>query len=169
MSTTQRPESTPASINNQTTEALTPKLNGADQVTSFTSVETSSLSGPANKPARTGLKLKLTLLAIAMGVLPVLGVGVTVHNLVNRSITEMTETSSSPTAQVEADQLKRSLFLTLLWGTGLSAVAVGIIAAALANRSSRRLQAAIAALEKLSQGDVNVAVAEDGDDESGIL
>ncbi|WP_126146716.1 GAF domain-containing protein [Synechococcus elongatus] len=169
MSTTQRPESTPASINNQTTEALTPKLNGADQVTSFTSVETSSLSGPANKPARTGLKLKLTLLAIAMGVLPVLGVGVTVHNLVNRSITEMTETSSSPTAQVEADQLKRSLFLTLLWGTGLSAVAVGIIAAALANRSSRRLQAAIAALEKLSQGDVNVAVAEDGDDEIAVL
>ncbi|WP_370538892.1 GAF domain-containing protein [Synechococcus elongatus] len=167
MSTTQRPENAAPQVGNSTAEHFNQGVIGADLGTPSANGQNSSSTG--SKPVRSGLKLKLTLLAIAMGVLPVLGVGMITHSLVNRSITEMAQTSGSATAQQEAEQLKRSLFFTLLWGTGLSALAVGVIAAALASRSSQRLQAVIDALEKLSQGDLNVAVAADGDDEIAVL
>ena len=64
---------------------------------------------------------------------------------------------------------QRELLLTLIKGTGLTALLVGAIAAYLANRATRPILAATSAVEKLGQGKLNTRIAVAGEDELAAL
>ena len=64
---------------------------------------------------------------------------------------------------------ERRLLQTLLLGTGLTALLVGLIAAYLANRATRPIAAAASAVEKLGQGKLDTRVTVQGQDEIAVL
>jgi methyl-accepting chemotaxis protein len=72
-----------------------------------------------------------------------------------------------PASSVFAPQ--RTLILALLLGTVLSAMLVGSIAAALANRATRPVLKAATAVEKIGQGDLATRLEVRGDDELAAL
>ena len=74
---------------------------------------------------------------------------------------------AEPTAIAFSAQ--RRLLLTLLLGTGLTALVVGAIAAYLANRATRPIVNAAGAVEKLGQGELDTRVAVKGQDEFATL
>ncbi len=63
----------------------------------------------------------------------------------------------------------RQLLLTLLLGTGLTALLVSAIAAYLANRATRPILAASKAVEKLGQGELDTRITVEGEDELATL
>ncbi len=71
------------------------------------------------------------------------------------------------TAVVFAEQ--QSLLLSVLLGTGLTALIVGAIAALLARRATRPITTAANAVEKLGQGKLNTRIAVEGQDELATL
>jgi methyl-accepting chemotaxis protein len=73
----------------------------------------------------------------------------------------------APTEVAFASQ--RQLLLSMLLGTALTAIAVGAIAAYLANRATRPLVEATEAVQKLGQGEFNTVVPVQSDDEMGVL
>lgn len=64
---------------------------------------------------------------------------------------------------------QRQLLLTLLLGTGLTALLVGAIAAYLADRATRPILGAADAVKKLGQGELNTRIAVKGEDELAVL
>ncbi|NEP57509.1 MAG: GAF domain-containing protein [Symploca sp. SIO2G7] len=64
---------------------------------------------------------------------------------------------------------QRQLFLTLTFGTGFTALAVGAIASNIANRATRPLLAAADAVEKIGQGELDTQLAVQGEDELAVL
>ena len=72
-----------------------------------------------------------------------------------------------PTAVAFAPQ--RTLLLTLSVGTLVTAVALGAIAAVLANRATRPLVAASKAVDEIGQGELSTRVAVQGSDEIALL
>ncbi|MBW4638282.1 MAG: methyl-accepting chemotaxis protein [Gloeocapsa sp. UFS-A4-WI-NPMV-4B04] len=64
---------------------------------------------------------------------------------------------------------QRQLLLTLLLGTGLTALLVSVIAAYLAERATRPILGAANAVKKLGQGELNTRIAVKGDDEFAVL
>jgi HAMP domain-containing protein len=61
------------------------------------------------------------------------------------------------------------LLLTVLLGTGLSVVAVGAIAAFIANRATRPLLDAAKAVDKIGQGELDTRLTVQGEDELAVL
>jgi methyl-accepting chemotaxis protein PixJ len=117
---------------------------------------------------RLRLSTKATLLAIAFGTLPVVGIGATSYYLTNQAITEQAaQTEKNPTTNLS--ELKVKLLLTLMLGTGGTALVVGILTAFLAHRTSREIQAATHALEKLGRGEFNPYLKVEGEDELSDL
>lgn len=114
------------------------------------------------------LSTKATLLAIAFGTLPVLGIGATSYYLTNQAITtQVAQTSQSPTTTMS--ELKAQLLLTLMIGTGGTVLIVGAIAAFLSHRASREISAATEAVEKLGRGELNTYLKVEGEDELSTL
>lgn len=74
---------------------------------------------------------------------------------------------SQPTSVAFASQ--RSLILSLLAGTAITAIIVGAIAALLANQATRPLLAATSAVERIGQGELDTRVDVKGDDEIALL
>ncbi len=71
------------------------------------------------------------------------------------------------TAVVFAEQ--RRLLLSVLLGTGLTALIVGAIAALLASRATRPITTAAGVVEKLGQGELDTRIAVEGQDELATL
>jgi twitching motility protein PilJ len=74
---------------------------------------------------------------------------------------------SQPTSEVFAPQ--RTLNLALLLGTAITAVVVGAIAAAIANRVTRPILTATAAVEKIGAGELDTRIPIQGKDELALL
>ncbi|HEY9830593.1 MAG TPA: GAF domain-containing protein, partial [Stenomitos sp.] len=114
------------------------------------------------------LSTKATLLAIAFGTLPVLGIGATSYYLTNQAITtQVAQTGQSPTTTMS--ELKAQLLLTLMLGTGGTVLIVGGIAAFLSHRASREISAATDAVEKLGRGELSTYLKVQGEDELSTL
>src|ERR687886_20779 len=117
---------------------------------------------------RLRLSTKATLLAIAIGTLPVIGIGAASYYLTNQAITKQVSQSEQSRTTTLSD-LKAQLLLTLMLGSGATALLVGAIAAYLAHRSTREILAATNALEKLGRGELNAYLAVEGEDELSAL
>lgn len=114
------------------------------------------------------LSTKATLLAIAFGTLPAIGIGATSYYLTNQAITtQVAQTGQSPTTTMS--ELKAQLLLTLMLGTGGTVLLVGAIAAFLSHRASREISAATNAVEKLGRGELNTYLKVQGEDELSTL
>lgn len=114
------------------------------------------------------LSTKATLLAIAFGTLPALGIGATSYYLTNQAITtQVAQTGQSPTTTMS--ELKAQLLLTLMLGTGGTVLLVGAIAAFLSHRASREISSATEAVEKLGRGELNTYLPVQGEDELSTL
>lgn len=111
---------------------------------------------------------KATVLAIAMGTVPALALGVSSYYLTNQAITnQVSPTEQNPTTNLS--DLRVQLLLNLMLGTGSTAVVVGAIAAYLAHRTTREIQAATKAVEKLGRGDLSTFLRVEGEDELSAL
>lgn len=64
---------------------------------------------------------------------------------------------------------QQRLLLSLLLGTGATVLAVGLLAANIANRATRPILAAADTVEKLGQGKLDTRIAVKGDDELAVL
>jgi methyl-accepting chemotaxis protein PixJ len=114
------------------------------------------------------LSTKATLLAIAFGTLPAIGIGATSYYLTNQAITtQVAQTGQSPTTTMS--ELKAQLLLTLMLGTGGTVLLVGAIAAFLSHRASREISAATEAVEKLGRGELSTYLQVQGEDELSTL
>ena len=117
---------------------------------------------------RLRLSTKATLLAIAIGTLPALGIGATSYYLTNQAITkQVSQPEQSRTTNLS--ELKVQLLLTLMLGSGATALLVGAIALYLAHQSTREILAATNALEKLGRGELNTYITVEGEDELSAL
>jgi methyl-accepting chemotaxis protein PixJ len=117
---------------------------------------------------RLRLSTKATLLAIAIGTLPAIGIGAASYYLTNQAITKQVSQPEQSRTTTLSD-LKAQLLLTLMLGSGATALLVGAIAAYLAHRSTREILAATNALEKLGRGELNAYLAVEGEDELSAL
>lgn len=121
--------------------------------------------------SKLGLRTKASLLAIALGTLPVLAVGGLTYFLFSKTLEQ--KVISTETQQIESLQnkvdLQRQLLWTLLLGTGLSALSAGAIALYLANRFTRPLLQASKTVEKLGAGDWEARLNIVGEDELAVL
>lgn len=109
------------------------------------------------------LKTKATALAIVIGVLPVVGMGVT--NLV---VTQQALRQELIKDQ-QAKALEQSLLLKLLLGVGATTAVSGVIATLLAKRAIEPILAATNAVKKLGQGELSTRVMVEGSDELSVL
>jgi methyl-accepting chemotaxis protein PixJ len=112
---------------------------------------------------RMSLKTKATALAIVIGVLPVVGMGVT--NLV---VTQQALRQELIKDQ-QAKALEQSLLLKLLLGVGATTAVSGVIATLLAKRAIEPILAATNAVKKLGQGELSTRVMVEGSDELSVL
>jgi methyl-accepting chemotaxis protein PixJ len=114
------------------------------------------------------LRTKVAALAIAFGTVPLIGMGATSYYLANQAITkQVSQTQQSPTTNLS--ELKVQLLLTLMLGTGATALLVGAIAAYLADRATREILAATNAVEKLGRGELSTYLSVEGEDEISAL
>lgn len=96
---------------------------------------------------RSSLRIKAIALAIALGTVPMLGIGVTTLLLANQP----SPTNHPTRATEETDQAYRQLLLNLAIGTGAAALLVGAIAAYLASFTTRPLLDALEAEAERTQ------------------
>jgi methyl-accepting chemotaxis protein PixJ len=75
----------------------------------------------------------------------------------------------SNTSTFEAFAAKRQLLLTTLLGTGVTAIAIALIAVLLAERATRPILSAAEAVEKIGRGELDTRVAVEGEDELAAL
>ncbi|HEY9669989.1 MAG TPA: GAF domain-containing protein [Waterburya sp.] len=117
---------------------------------------------------RLRLSTKATVIAIACGTLPVLTMGATSYYLTNQALTEqVSQTAQSENANLS--ELKVQILMTLMLGTGATALVVGAIAAYLSVRATRNILAATDAVEKLGRGELNTYLKVEGEDELSAL
>ncbi len=127
---------------------------------------------PSQKPSNTyqaswwgrlSLGTKATALAIAIGVLPVLGIGVTSFTVTKQALKQ------EVIKDQQAQALERQLALILLMGIGASTALAGIIASILTRRTLLPILAATNTLEKLKAGEINTRMQVEGEDELAFL
>ena len=112
---------------------------------------------------RLSLGTKATALAIAIGVLPVLGIGVTSFTVTKQALKQ------EVIKDQQAQALERQLALILLMGIGASTALAGIIASILTRRTLLPILAATNTLEKLKAGEINTRMQVEGEDEIAFL
>ena len=136
-----------------------------------------ALEGPHQENRRTrrrglSLRTKATVMAITVATLPVLGIGATTYYFAHQSIVKQIEQEKQTSTTEIAAQVNRFMFellLTLLIGTGITILLVGVMVAYLASRATRPILSASDAIEKLSQGNLDTRVVVEGEDELAVL
>ncbi len=114
---------------------------------------------------RLSLGTKATVLAVALGALPVLGIGIADYVSVKQEIGERSEKGSN---QPSTDQPTPNLTLLLL-RTGATAVLAGIAGMVLAKRAIKPVLSSTEAVKKLGQGEFNTRLNMEGQDELAVL
>ena len=113
---------------------------------------------------RLSLGTKATAIALAIGVLPVVGIGVT-----SFVATKLALKQEIIKDQQQAQALESQLALILLLGIGATGALAGTVATVLARRALMPIRAATNALEKLSSGELNTRIQVEGSDELAVL
>lgn len=128
---------------------------------------------PAQKPnrehqvswwGRLSLGTKATALAIAIGVLPIIGIGGTSYVVTQQGLKQEIIKDNQAVAALE-----RQLALILLLGVGAAGALAGIVASQIARTALLSLATATNALEKLSSGELNTRIPVEGSDELAVL
>jgi len=130
---------------------------------SYLSSQKPSSTYQASWWGRLSLGTKATALAIAIGVLPVLGIGVTSFTVTKQALKQ------EVIKDQQAQALERQLALILLMGIGASTALAGIIASILTRRTLLPILAASNTLDKLKAGEINTRMQVEGEDELAFL
>jgi methyl-accepting chemotaxis protein len=121
---------------------------------------------------RMSFKTKATVLAIALGVLPVMAIGgtslVITQSAINQELKE-TDASGQTVKAQQAKALNNQLALILLLGIGVTGALAGFLANLFAEQTTRKLRHATHALDQLSKGEVNTRLLVEGSDELAEL
>jgi methyl-accepting chemotaxis protein len=133
----------------------------------------SNSSSTASWWGQLSLKTKATALAIALGVVPVVGIGGTsflvTKSAIKQEIKEADASRSLAVKDQQAKTLENQLALILLLGIGTTGVLAGIVATLLTERTTQALEKATNALHQLSKGEVNTHLLVEGSDELAQL
>jgi methyl-accepting chemotaxis protein len=113
---------------------------------------------------RLSLGAKATTLAIAIGVVPVIGIGGTSYLATQQALKQ-----DIVKDQKAKDALESQLALILLLGIGATGALAGFVASTLAKRTIEPILRATNALEKLSSGELNTRIQVEGSDELAVL
>ena len=113
---------------------------------------------------RLSLGSKATAVAIALGVLPVLGIGGTSYFVTKQALKPEIVKN-----QQQAQAIESQLALILLLGVATTGAMVGFVANLLAKRAIAPLQHATHALEKLKAGELDIRIHVEGEDELAAL
>jgi methyl-accepting chemotaxis protein len=114
--------------------------------------------------SRLSLGTKATALAIAIGVIPAVGIGG-----ISYSTTKQALKQEIIKDQKARDALESQLILILLLGIGTAGALAGFVASVLAKRALVPVQRASNTLEKLSSGELNARMQVEGSDEIAVL
>lgn len=132
-----------------------------------------SMSSPtASWWKRLSLKTKMTALAIAIGLLPVVGIGGTSLVVTKQALYQEKDANVSSSGYIKDEQakaLETQLTLIFLLGIGATAALVGVVGTVLARRATLEISKASNALEKLSQGKLDTRLSVEGSDEFALL
>jgi methyl-accepting chemotaxis protein PixJ len=110
------------------------------------------------------LGTKATAIAIALGVLPVIGIGGTSYLVTKQALhTEIIKDNQAKAA------LESQLTLILLLGIGAASALAGTVASVFAKKALLSIEAANGALEKLYSGELNTRITLSGSDELAVL
>jgi len=123
----------------------------------------SSRKNQASWWGRLNLGTKATALAIAIGVLPAVGIGVTSFVVTQQVLRQ------EIVKKQQAQALEQTLALILLGGIGTTTLLAGIVATVFARRTIMPIQRATNALEKLTAGELDTRMQVEGSDELAIL
>jgi methyl-accepting chemotaxis protein len=120
------------------------------------------------------IRVKTTALAVVLGALPVLIVGGTsayvANQVIRAEVVTRQDTLPGPTPAASTPLAsQRTLVLTLLLGTGATALVVGLIAAVVMNRAMRPILAATEAVAKIGMGELDTRLDVHGRDEIAVL
>ena len=125
---------------------------------------------------RLGLSTKAKIMAIAISVLPVIGVGATLYSVAEHSLDQQASQSSQSHSdhdtKAQTEQLKDAqtqLTLILLLGVGSTAVLAFLLANYLTKRTLVPLLAVTDAIKKLGEGELNTRVTVAGEAEIADL
>ena len=138
-----------------------------DQTVSFIGKSASSISWWQQK----SIRIKATILAIAIGTIPSVALGSIAYYFANKSIAQELFTAKQKTATKVADKLEpqKQLRQVFILGTGIVAVGIGAISFVLAERLLRPIIDAADALEEIGRGNLDTRLPIKGADEIAQL
>ncbi|MGQ4650074.1 methyl-accepting chemotaxis protein [Lyngbya aestuarii] len=117
------------------------------------------------------LSTKATVLAIALGTLPVIGI-IATESISNSPPPQLVPGETTPTGQDQTATLsdfQKLLLLTLKLSAGGAALLLSAMAIRIAHRNSSSILVAAKAAEQLSQGQLNTRILVEGEDELSVL
>ena len=129
-------------------------------------------SSSSNAWERLSLRTKATVLAIALGVLPAIGIGGTSFVVTKGALHSELKASDTGTLvlkEQDISALTSKLALILLLGIGATGALAAGLALVLAKRATLTLHSIADALEKLKQGDVNTHMRVEGPVELALV
>ena len=134
----------------------------------------SQKSSPAQPSwwGRLSLGTKATALAIAIGVIPVVGIGAANLVMTKQALKQEIQTATASRFTIQDQQTQAiadALILKLLVGVGVGGAIGALGAAILARRAIKPIIEATRAVEKLGQGELNTRVPVAGSDELALL
>lgn len=118
------------------------------------------------------LGTKVTAFFIAIGLLPVVGIGGTSLVVTKQALHQAPDAVVSGAGYIKDEQakaLETQLTLILLLGIGATTALVGVVGGVLARRATLEIKRASNALEKLSQGKLDTRLSVEGSDELALL
>jgi methyl-accepting chemotaxis protein PixJ len=138
----------------------------------YVSAQKSSSSPLTTWWEQLSLRTKMTALALAIGLLPVVGIGGTSLVVTKQALHQEKDVGAASAGYIKDEQaktLEEQLTLILLLGIGATATLVGIVATIFARRATQDISKASSALEKLSQGKLDTRLSVQGSDELAHL
>ncbi len=138
-------------------------------MTNPSSSELSSLPNSVSWWQQKSIRFKIIVLAIAIGTIPTVALGLVAYHFAARSVNQETTLKKALIGDLPNSDMvfasKRELRLVFLLGTGIIALGVGAIAYTLANRLLRPILLAANAVQKIGQGNFDVSLQIAGTDE----
>ena len=121
---------------------------------------------------RLSLGTKATAIAIAIGVIPVVGIGAANLVMTKQALKQEIQSATASRVTIQDQQIQAladALILKLLVGVGVGGAIGAIAAAILARRAIKPIIEATRAVEKLGQGELQTRVPVAGSDELAVL
>jgi methyl-accepting chemotaxis protein len=151
---------------------------GQQQASAYEEVPPAYVPAQKSSPAqpswwgRLSLGTKATAIAIAIGVIPVVGIGAANLVMTKQALKQEIQTATASRVTIQDQQIQAladALILKLLVGVGVGGAIGAIGAAILARRAIKPIIEATRAVEKLGQGELHTRVPVAGSDELALL